>query len=237
MHWQVKKWFRLYRFFLSVLSALPHFRTCDSKWFQQQALGHRGSNSYVTCKVTCRTFICITFFLYLNVAWPCYFQFTNLSKIENVEFLEQWFYGGLTDLQGLYIYNVDCDVQQNWSASSKKDGPNCPTQFISILIFSLIVLIFSFKKESNFNTHKSRDWIMEIDHINNHFQSRSVLQSYLRQRTLKIRKNMELLKKRWKTTGFGAITAAVHSSNTSLLLTMPTYTTPEFTTPNNVRQL
>ena len=48
----------------------------------------------------------------------CYFQFTNLLKIE---FSGQWFYGGLTDLQGLLINNADRDVQQNWSSSSKKD--------------------------------------------------------------------------------------------------------------------
>ena len=41
-------------------------------------------------------------------------------KIEFIEFLELWFYGGLTNLQELFIYNLYRDVQQNWSSSSKK---------------------------------------------------------------------------------------------------------------------
>jgi len=90
---------------------------------------------------------------YLNVTWPCYFQFTNLSKIENVEFLEQWFYGGLTDLQGLYIYNVDRDVQENWSAGSKKGLTDLPTRWKPVFVLYLIVQVIDYF---------SLEWFLEI---------------------------------------------------------------------------
>ena len=86
------------------------------------------------------------FYMYLVLLSECSLAmlFSIYKSFENVEFLEQWFYGGLTDLQGLYIYKIDRDVQENWSASSKKGLTDLAARWKSVFDLYLIVQVIDY---------------------------------------------------------------------------------------------